>query len=166
MPASPPVQRQSRANARVTEPTRAKTSIARSSATNHQQSSAVRCFDQAVFVKARFLVCPDRTVVDRVRIGRDARYALAKQIIDEAADKRGAVAATNHVGFTDKQVDSTRSLGLLTETCVPFADGVTLKITQRIRACRKHELVHVRFVLICADQFVCSRGSPHHSATG
>src|SRR3954453_20422608 len=111
MPAAPATRRQSRANARVTEPTRAKTSLARSSAANHQQSSAVRCFDHAVFVKACFLVCPDRTVVGGVRIRHDARYALAKQIIAEAAGKRGTVAATNHVGFTDKQVHSPRSLG-------------------------------------------------------
>src|SRR5215210_4995605 len=103
---------------------------------NHQQRGTIGRFHRTIDVESCFLVGTDRTPIGRVRIGHDARESLAEAVRDKATDEGRAVTAAYHAWLTDEQVDTASALGLDTETSVPFAEIITLKIPKRVAGCR------------------------------
>src|SRR3954453_10758981 len=88
---------------------------------NHQQRAAVRRAYLALATETRLLVGADRACVAGVGIDHDAGRSVGQQLFGKGPDKRGAMAAPEHVGLADKLIETARPDRLRPEADIPCA---------------------------------------------
>jgi hypothetical protein len=93
-------------------------------------------------------------VIGWIRIGDDARGARRQQAIHELPDEAGAMAAFDHLGLADEQIDAARTLGLRSKAGIPCGQIVTLQVTERTAGYRDDKLVHGWLIEVTTDQTI------------
>ena len=97
---------------------------------NHQESGAIRSIDHTSFFKSRFLVGANRAGICGIGIGHDARRAARQPDHRRSANERRPMAALDHVGLTDEEVDAAGAFGVSSKTRIPCGQVIALEIAE------------------------------------
>src|SRR5262249_4455804 len=78
-------------------------------------------------------------------IGHDPRHALSEQLVNEGADKGGAMSAVDHIGLADELINAARAGRLIGKRMTARRNVIALQVSDRTLLGMNEKQIDIRF---------------------